>query len=79
MRQILKDNQEKPSNLWFVEDLLKTLKGVQSQPDLTEVKLFLADWGYNTSKTHELIKEDSKIYLLSLDKFSQDFSQWIES
>ncbi len=76
--QILRNNQEEPNKLWFVEDLLKTLKGVKSQPDLTEVKLFLADWGYNTSKTHELIKEDSQIYLLSLDKFSQDFSQWIE-
>ncbi|MGK7957949.1 MAG: HAD family hydrolase [Crocosphaera sp.] len=79
LRQILKNNQETPNNLWFVEDLLKTLKTVQSQADLTEVNLFLADWGYNTSKTHELVKQDSVINLLSLDTFSQDFSQWIKS
>ncbi|MGB5771961.1 MAG: HAD hydrolase-like protein [Crocosphaera sp.] len=79
LRQILTNNQETPNNLWFIEDLLKTLKKVQSQEDLTEVNLLLADWGYNTSKTHELVKEDSQICLLSLDKFSQDFSQWIES
>ena len=79
LRQILKNNQETPNNLWFVEDLLKTLKTVQSQADLTEVNLFLADWGYNTSKTHELVKQDSAINLLSLDTFSQDFSHWIKS
>lgn len=76
LRQILKDNQESPNNLWFIEDLLKTLKTVQTQSDLREVKLFLADWGYNTSKTHEIVKEDNTISLLSLEKFSQDFSQW---
>ncbi len=79
LRQILKNNHEYPNNLWFIEDLLKTLKGVQSKPDLTDIKLFLADWGYNTSKSHELVKEDSKIDLLSLDNFSQEFSHWIES
>ncbi len=79
LRQILNTNQETPDNLWFVEDLLKTLKKVQSQANLTEIKLFLANWGYNTTKTHTAVKQDSQISLLSLDKFSQDFSQWIES
>ncbi len=77
LRQILKINQENPNNLWFVEDLLKTLKKVQSQSYLTEVKLFLADWGYNTSKTHTVVQQDTQIFLLSLEQFSQDFSQWI--
>ena len=45
---------------------------------LTEVNLFLADWGYNTIKSHELVKQDSTINLLSLDTFSQDFSEWIK-
>ncbi|MGK7956409.1 MAG: HAD family hydrolase [Crocosphaera sp.] len=78
LRQILNNNQQTPDNLWFVEDLLKTLKKVQIQPDLTEIKLFLADWGYNTTKTHTIVKHDSQISLLSLDRLSQDFSQWIE-
>ncbi|MDJ0844998.1 HAD family hydrolase [Crocosphaera sp.] len=78
LRQILKSNQEIPNNLWFIEDLLKTLNKVKSQEDLTEVNLFLADWGYNTVKSHELVKQDSAINLLSLDTFSQDFSQWIK-
>lgn len=76
--QILKKNQETPDNLWFIEDLLKTLNKVKSQEDLTEINLFLADWGYNTVKTHELVKQDSNINLLSLDTFSKDFSEWIK-
>ena len=78
LRQILQDNDEDPNNLWFIEDLLKTLNEVKSQADLTEVKLFLADWGYNTEQTHHLVKADSRIHLLSLTQFSQDFSSWIE-
>ena len=78
LRQILKINQETPNNLWFIEDLLKTLNKVKSQEYLTEVNLFLADWGYNTIKSHELVKQDSTINLLSLDTFSQDFSEWIK-
>ncbi|MDJ0732418.1 MAG: HAD hydrolase-like protein [Crocosphaera sp.] len=79
LRQILKNNQESPNNLWFIEDLLRTLNKVKSQPDLTEVNLLLADWGYNTPKTHQIVKQDSTINLLSLDTFSQEFSQWINS
>ncbi|EAM51930.1 conserved hypothetical protein [Crocosphaera watsonii WH 8501] len=78
LRQILKINQETPNNLWFIEDLLKTLNKVKSQEYLTEVNLFLADWGYNTIKSHELVKQDSTINLLSLYTFSQDFSEWIK-
>ncbi|MDJ0657878.1 MAG: HAD hydrolase-like protein [Crocosphaera sp.] len=79
LRQILKDNQETPNHLWFIEDLLKTLNTVKSQEDLTEINLFLADWGYNTVKSHELVKQDSAISLLSLNTFSKDFSKWIDA
>ncbi|MGK7939152.1 MAG: HAD family hydrolase [Crocosphaera sp.] len=79
LRQILKTNQETPDNLWFVEDLLKTLIKVQNQPDLSKISLFLANWGYNTPKTHNLVQQDSEIFLLSLERLSQDFSQWIQS
>ncbi|MGK7879150.1 MAG: HAD family hydrolase [Crocosphaera sp.] len=79
LRQILQINQENPNNLWFIEDLLKTLKKVQSQADLIEIKLFLANWGYNTTQHHQLVQQDHTISLLSLDTFSQDFSKWIDS
>jgi len=37
-----------PRNIWFVEDRLKTLEQIAKIPALKSVKLFLADWGYNT-------------------------------
>jgi phosphoglycolate phosphatase-like HAD superfamily hydrolase len=62
--------------LWFVEDRLKTLQSVQQQPDLTDVKLYLADWGYNTSAQRQSVGNDQRIKLLSLSQFAQDFSAW---
>ena len=37
--------------LWFVEDRLETLEHVTTHPDLADVGLFLAAWGYNTEET----------------------------
>lgn len=64
--------------LWFVEDRLKTLELVQQQADLNDVRLFLADWGYNTAAQQESARNDPKIQLLSLSQFVQDFSAWVE-
>jgi phosphoglycolate phosphatase-like HAD superfamily hydrolase len=62
--------------IWFIEDRLKTLQAIQTQPDLTPVELFLADWGYNTSSDRKLAEQDPKIHLLPLANFSQDFAEW---
>jgi phosphoglycolate phosphatase-like HAD superfamily hydrolase len=64
-----------PVSVWFVEDRLKTLLAVQ--PKLARVKLFLADWGYNTATERESICHSSTVQLLSLKQFSQDFSAWL--
>ncbi len=37
--------------VWFVEDRLETLEHVTAHPDLGDVGLFLAAWGYNTPQT----------------------------
>ncbi len=78
--EILRDLRQKadfqPVSLWFVEDRLKTLQLVQNQPDLKDVKLFLADWGYNTQAEREAAKKDPEIQLLSLSQFARDFSSW---
>ena len=63
-------------SLWFVEDRLKTLQLVQQQADLEAVKLFLADWGYNTASEREIAARNPGIHLLSLSQFGQDFSAW---
>lgn len=62
--------------IWFVEDRLKTLESIQKQLDLTAVKLYLADWGYNTPGDRAAAQNNSGIELLSLSTFCQDCSVW---
>ena len=76
LRQLIQEFAGEAGTLWFVEDRLRTLQSVQQQPDLNQVKLYLADWGYNTSTQREAIANDPKIRLLSLAEFVQDFSVW---
>ncbi len=76
LQQILQFHAEIPEHLWFVEDLLKTLQSVQKQNTLQGIKLYLADWGYNTPKTRAFLEGQSTIKCLSLDQFCQDFPQW---
>jgi hypothetical protein len=54
------------------------LQSIQKQPDLMDVKLFLADWGYNTFPERQTAASDPAIYLISLQQFSQDFPAWVE-
>ncbi len=65
------------THIWFVEDRLPALKEVAEQSDLTEVTLFLADWGYNLEIDRDLARQDSRIHLLSLEKVVQEFDQWL--
>ena len=75
--RLLRDNADRDNpRIWFVEDRLKTLKLVEQQPDLSTVQLFLADWGYNTEKERNAIADNSRIKLLSLAQFTQDFYSW---
>ncbi|MBD2039481.1 HAD family hydrolase [Microcoleus sp. FACHB-672] len=75
LRELLQTPADEPS-IWFVEDRLKTLQIVQQQPDLTQVRLFLADWGYNTAVEREAAGATPHINLLSLSQFSQEFAAW---
>lgn len=76
LRQLIAAFSGEAATLWFVEDRLKTLQSVQQQPDLEAVRLYLADWGYNTQAQRESIRNDSRIRLLSLAEFVQDCSAW---
>ncbi|MCC5610192.1 HAD family hydrolase [Nostoc sp. CHAB 5834] len=77
LRDLKQEVENKAVSLWFVEDRLKTLHLVQQQADLEDVKLFLADWGYNTQAEREAAQNDPRIHLLSLSLFSKDFSAWL--
>jgi phosphoglycolate phosphatase-like HAD superfamily hydrolase len=75
LRELLGSTTPTPE-IWFVEDRLKTLESVEKQPDLQPVRLYLADWGYNTPDDRALAVENSHIKLLSLEEFARDFSDW---
>ncbi|KKD34844.1 HAD family hydrolase [Limnoraphis robusta] len=75
LRELLATIKPTP-NIWFVEDRLNTLLTVQQQPDLGDVRLFLADWGYNTQTERNSVSEYPRIQLLSLSEFIEDFSAW---
>lgn len=62
--------------IWFVEDRFKTLEGIKTRPDLDDVRLFLAGWGYNFPAEREAAQRDGRIGLLSLEDFVGDFGAW---
>lgn len=62
---------------WFVEDRLKTLQGIQKRPELADVQLFLADWGYNTASERDKAIHDSLIQVISLEQFTSNFPHWL--
>ena len=66
------------ATFWFVEDRLQTLQAVRKQPDLGDVTLFLADWGYNTQAERDSVAHEPHIHLLSLQMFSQPLTEWSE-
>lgn len=55
----------------FVEDRLPALEQVMNRPDLDAVRLYLADWGYNTATMRQGVGDRDRIQVISLEKFSQ--------
>ena len=61
--------------LWFIEDRLETLLHVTTHPDLEDVGLFLAAWGYNTPDTRASTR-GTRVRLLELDHFKRGLEAW---
>ncbi|WP_036479689.1 HAD family hydrolase [Myxosarcina sp. GI1] len=76
--RLLRDRESADNvSIWFVEDRLKALQQVTQQSDLLPItKLFLADWGYNTERDRNLVRQDADIELLSLQQFERNFGEW---
>lgn len=55
----------------FVEDRLPTLLGIAGNQALDKVRLQLADWGYNTARDRDYVRNMS-IELISLDQLLGD-------
>jgi hypothetical protein len=62
--------------VWFVEDRLATLEHVTTHPDLADVGLFLAAWGYNTPETRASLAPGGRVRLLQLDQFRRGLTAW---
>jgi phosphoglycolate phosphatase-like HAD superfamily hydrolase len=77
LRELIETTGKKPVSLWFVEDRFKTLQLVEQQTDLQDVKLFLADWGYNTQTERKKAQGHPRVKLLNLPQFTRDFSGWL--
>jgi len=66
----------KKLTIWFVEDRLKTLQCVRTHPDLQDVGLFLAEWGYVTEATKAEARASAGVKVLRLAEFTGPFSSW---
>ena len=66
LKQILDRGTKKSPTVWFVEDRLSTLSKIAAQPELESVKLYLAEWGYNTPTEREAALLQSRIQTLPL-------------
>jgi hypothetical protein len=62
--------------VWFVEDRLETLEHVTTHPDLGDVGLFLAAWGYNTPEARAATGGPRRVRLLQLDQFRRGLDAW---
>ena len=69
--------QTLPTPIWFIEDRIATLRRVEAEADLTDIGLFLGDWGYNLPSERTEAHQDSRLQLLSLAQFTQDCSEWL--
>ncbi len=77
LQRLLTAAQVPAADLWFVEDRLQTLEEVKAVPELQEVVLFLAAWGYNLPEEREQAARDPRFHLLQLAQISQPFEQWV--
>jgi len=62
--------------VWFVEDRFETLEHVTTHPDLEDVGLYLAAWGYNTPQTRAAATASARVRLLELEQFRQGVAAW---
>jgi hypothetical protein len=84
---VLRELQPQYGSIWFIEDRFKTLVDIAQQPDLRDVTLILADWGYNLPQERaratglagapsQTAPATSPIHLISLAQFGGEFSTW---
>ncbi len=63
--------REFTGKICFVEDRLPTLLQVINEPQLNNVDLWLADWGYNTLKDQHIAAQSARIQTLGLQNLQR--------
>jgi hypothetical protein len=74
--EILRELKPHYQSIWFIEDRLPTLDKVRQQPDLHDVGLLLADWGYNLEPERDQAAASDRIQLIGLEHFTAPFAAW---
>jgi phosphoglycolate phosphatase-like HAD superfamily hydrolase len=65
------------AGVWFVEDMLETLEATARRADVGGVRLFLADWGYNTPADRAHVASGGgRIAVLALERFEAPLESW---
>ena len=65
------------AGMWFVEDMLETLEKIERvQPPLDGLRLFLADWGYNTPAQRDRARRGGRIGVIDLAQVTADLTRW---
>jgi hypothetical protein len=73
---VLQELKQSNDRIWFVEDRINTLNKVIQHPELANVELFLADWGYNLPTEREAARSSDRIHLINLEQFAQGWESW---
>ena len=68
--EILRALKPDYGHITFIEDRFKTLQTVAKQPDLDDIDLLLADWGYNLESEREAARKSDRTQLVSLVEFT---------
>jgi phosphoglycolate phosphatase-like HAD superfamily hydrolase len=70
LKIILDRGTKKSPTVWFVEDRLDTLTKIVPVPELEAVKLYFADWGYNTLLERQAALLQQRIQTIALTDLS---------
>jgi phosphoglycolate phosphatase-like HAD superfamily hydrolase len=69
LEQVMAEPSLQGARIHFVEDRVETLFAVAGNPHLEGVRLYLADWGYNTPAQREQARRHPRISVSGLDRF----------
>jgi phosphoglycolate phosphatase-like HAD superfamily hydrolase len=71
LEQVMAEPSRRDARIHFVEDRIETLSDVAKNPGLDEVRLYLADWGYNTPAQREQARQHPRVTVWTIDRFLQ--------